>query len=130
MTPDEPAVTKGLAYLEQFLGPKGGLSEAPAFQLHDLGRAHGVSRGESGAGVTTGSSRAGRSFSRRCSGTRAKGKGRESDYYGGAGYGGKNSRPDLSNTAFMMEALRDTGLPSRRPGPSKGAWFSSHAART
>jgi hypothetical protein len=25
----EPAVTKGLAYLEQFLGPKGGLSEAP-----------------------------------------------------------------------------------------------------
>ena len=29
VTPDDPAVAKGLAYLERFLGPKGGLSEAP-----------------------------------------------------------------------------------------------------
>ena len=29
VTPDDPAVVKGLAYLERFLGPKGGLSEAP-----------------------------------------------------------------------------------------------------
>src|SRR5262245_39659797 len=28
VTPADPAVTKGLAYLEQFVGPKGGLSEA------------------------------------------------------------------------------------------------------
>ncbi|UUO06704.1 terpene cyclase/mutase family protein [Blastopirellula sp. J2-11] len=33
----------------------------------------------------------------------------ESDpFYGGAGYGG-HKRPDLSNTAFMMEALKATG---------------------
>ena len=29
VTPEEPAVTKGLAYLEQFVGSRGGLSEAP-----------------------------------------------------------------------------------------------------
>ena len=29
VTPDDPAVVKGLAYLERFVGPKGGLSEAP-----------------------------------------------------------------------------------------------------
>ena len=29
VTPDDPAVTKGLAFLERYIGPKGGLSEAP-----------------------------------------------------------------------------------------------------
>src|SRR5262245_32469337 len=29
VTPAEPVITKGLAYLEQFIGSKGGLSDAP-----------------------------------------------------------------------------------------------------
>ena len=29
--------------------------------------------------------------------------------YGGAGYGGGGSRPDLSNTQFLIEALKNTG---------------------
>jgi len=29
--------------------------------------------------------------------------------FGGAGYGGPNSRPDLSNTAFFLDALESTG---------------------
>jgi squalene-hopene/tetraprenyl-beta-curcumene cyclase len=29
VTPNDPAATKGLAYLERFLDPRGGLSEAP-----------------------------------------------------------------------------------------------------
>ena len=29
--------------------------------------------------------------------------------YGGAGYGGKHNRPDLSNTQFLVEALRAAG---------------------
>ena len=28
VTPDEPLITKGLTYLQRFLGPQGGLSEA------------------------------------------------------------------------------------------------------
>ncbi|MDX1945403.1 MAG: prenyltransferase/squalene oxidase repeat-containing protein [Pirellulaceae bacterium] len=38
----------------------------------------------------------------------AEGHGQDSFYFGGAGYGGQG-RPDLSNTAFMIEALRGTG---------------------
>ena len=54
-----------------------------------------------------------------------EGKGRDSDFYGGAGYGGRNSRPDLSNTAFMIEALRDTGLPPDDPALQKALVFVS-----
>src|SRR5262249_42952435 len=46
-------------------------------------------------------------------------------FYGGAGYGGTNSRPDLSNTSFMIEALRDTGLPADDPGLKKALLFVS-----
>ena len=55
----------------------------------------------------------------------SEGKGKDSDFYGGAGYGGNNSRPDLSNTAFMMEALRDTGLPADDPALQKALVFVS-----
>ena len=41
------------------------------------------------------------------------------------GYGGGNSRPDLSNTAFFIEALRDTGLPADDPGLQKALVFVS-----
>jgi len=51
-------------------------------------------------------------------------KGPDDPYHGGAGYGGK-SRPDLSNTAFFMEALRDTGLPADDPDLKKALVFVS-----
>ncbi|MEM6552914.1 MAG: prenyltransferase/squalene oxidase repeat-containing protein [Planctomycetota bacterium] len=35
-------------------------------------------------------------------------------YYGGAGYGG-SGRPDMSNTGFMLQALRDTGMDCNDP---------------
>ena len=44
-----------------------------------------------------------------------EGKDPSDPYYGGAGYGGNNSRPDLSNTTFMIEALHETGLPPDDP---------------
>jgi squalene-hopene/tetraprenyl-beta-curcumene cyclase len=52
-------------------------------------------------------------------------KSRDSDFYGGAGYGGNNSRPDLSNTAFMMESLRDSGLPADDPALQRALVFVS-----
>jgi hypothetical protein len=38
----------------------------------------------------------------------ADGKEKSDEYYGGSGYGG-NSRPDLSNTSFLIDALKSTG---------------------
>ena len=124
VTPADPSVTKGLAYLERFLGPKGGLSEAPhanystaiaimAFQeANKDGRFDSIIKG-------------GQTFLKTVQWDESEDKGRDSDYYGGAGYGGNNSRPDLSNTAFMIEALRDSGLPPDDPALQRALVFVS-----
>lgn len=45
-------------------------------------------------------------------------------YYGGAGYGG-HQRPDLSNTQFLIEALRTAGVKSDDPAIQKALIFVS-----
>ena len=55
----------------------------------------------------------------------ARGKKDDSDYYGGAGYAGDNSRPDLSNTAFFLEALKAAGVQKDDPAFKKAAIFVS-----
>jgi squalene-hopene/tetraprenyl-beta-curcumene cyclase len=122
--PADPAVTKALAYLEGFIGPKGGLSEAPhanystsiailAFQqANKNGRYDHVIK-------------AGQQFLKTMQWDEGEGKSRDDAFYGGAGYGGSNSRPDLSNTAFFMEALRETGLPADDPDLKKALVFVS-----
>ncbi|MFO0799284.1 MAG: prenyltransferase/squalene oxidase repeat-containing protein [Gemmataceae bacterium] len=55
----------------------------------------------------------------------ARGKDANTDYYGGAGYAGDKSRPDLSNTAFFLEALKAAGVPSDDPAFKKAAVFVS-----
>ncbi|GMU21300.1 MAG: hypothetical protein AMXMBFR13_13930 [Phycisphaerae bacterium] len=44
-------------------------------------------------------------------------------WYGGAGYGAKKTRPDLSNTQMMLEALHDSGLPPSDPVYKKALRF-------
>jgi squalene-hopene/tetraprenyl-beta-curcumene cyclase len=123
-TPDDPAVARGLAYLERFLGPKGGLSEAPhsvystsvalmAFQAANKGgRFDRVIKG-------------GQDFLKVTQWDEGEGTRRTDTRYGGLGYGGDNSRPDLSNTAFFIEALRDSGLPADDPALQKALVFVS-----
>lgn len=48
----------------------------------------------------------------------------EDPYYGGAGYGG-HQRPDLSNTTFLMEALRSAGVSADDPAMQKALTFVS-----
>lgn len=43
-------------------------------------------------------------------------------WYGGAGYG-KHKRPDLSNTQYMLEALKQSGLPPTDPVYKKALKF-------
>lgn len=45
--------------------------------------------------------------------------------FGGAGYGGGGSRPDLSNTAFFLEALKAAGVPQDDPAFKKAVVFIS-----
>jgi squalene-hopene/tetraprenyl-beta-curcumene cyclase len=122
--PGDPSVTKALAYLEGFIGPKGGLSEAPhanyatsiallAFQEANVN--HRYDR----------TIKAGQDFLKTMQWDESEGKSRDDAFYGGAGYGGSNSRPDLSNTAFFVEALRETGLPADDPNLQKAIVFIS-----
>jgi squalene-hopene/tetraprenyl-beta-curcumene cyclase len=53
----------------------------------------------------------------------ARGKKDDSDYYGGAGYAGDKSRPDLSNTAFFLEALKEAGVSKDDPAFKKALVF-------
>ena len=69
--------------------------------------------------------KAGQAFLKGLQWDEAEGKGPDDPFYGGAGYGGRNSRPDLSNTSFFMEALRDTGLPADDPALKKALVFVS-----
>lgn len=54
-----------------------------------------------------------------------RGKKPDTDYYGGAGYAGDKSRPDLSNTAFFLEALKTAGVAKDDPAFKKAAVFVS-----
>ena len=106
------------------MGPKGGLSEAPhsvystsvalmAFQAANKGgRFDRVIKG-------------GQDFLKDTQWDEGEGKKRTDAQYGGLGYGGDNSRPDLSNTSFFIEALRDTGLPADDPALQKALVFVS-----
>lgn len=54
----------------------------------------------------------------------SKGKDPSDPMYGGAGYGGK-SRPDLSNTAFFVEALKSCGAGADDPAIQRALIFVS-----
>jgi squalene-hopene/tetraprenyl-beta-curcumene cyclase len=49
----------------------------------------------------------------------------EHTHYGGAGYAGDKSRPDLSNTAFFLEALKEAGVDKNDPAFKKALVFVS-----
>src|SRR5207302_1156842 len=55
-----------------------------------------------------------------------EGKDPRSDFYGGAGYDSK-SRPDLSNTQFFLDALKDAGVSKDDPAYKKALVFVSRS---
>jgi squalene-hopene/tetraprenyl-beta-curcumene cyclase len=55
--------------------------------------------------------------------TSAKPMTKANSWYGGSGYG--EGRPDLSNTAYFMEALHDSGIPGTDPAMQKALVFVS-----
>lgn len=122
----EPVATRALAYLEQYASPQGGLPDVPHANYATsiaLMAFHEANKG--GGGKYDRIIKGGQDFLKKMQWDETEGKGPEDPFYGGAGYGGRNSRPDLSNTAFFMEALRDTGLPADDPGLQKALVFVS-----
>lgn len=122
--PAEPTVTKALAYLEQFLAPTGGLADVPhanyatAIAIMAFNEANKNGKYDNAIKL-------GRNFLKSKQWDETEEKDSKSDFYGGAGYGGSKSRPDLSNTSFFMEALRETGLPADDPALKRALVFVS-----
>jgi squalene-hopene/tetraprenyl-beta-curcumene cyclase len=123
-TPDQPAVIRGLTFLEKYIGPKGGLSEAP-HSVYTTSVAlmafHEANRGGRYDRIIKGS----QEFLKTTQLDEGEGKTRADLSYGGVGYGGDRSRPDLSNTSFAIEALRDSGLPADDPALKRALIFVS-----
>ena len=124
VTASEPAVIKALGYLENYIDPTGGMPKAShanystaialmAFKEANVGgRYDAIIRGS-------------QDFIKSKQWDEGEGKNAADPFYGGAGYGGNNSRPDLSNTSFMMEALHDSGLAADDPALQKALVFVS-----
>jgi squalene-hopene/tetraprenyl-beta-curcumene cyclase len=123
VTPEEPVVTKGLAYVERFINPKGGVAEGPqsnyatTIALMAFQEANVKGRYDS-------TIKAGQSYLKGLQWDETEGRDKKDPFYGGAGYGSK-SRPDMSNTSFFIEALRDTGLPADDENLKKAMLFVS-----
>jgi squalene-hopene/tetraprenyl-beta-curcumene cyclase len=102
----DPQVLKGLSYIEQFTQESGGIntpgSRIPIYEtciaLVCFKEANKDKRYDQVI-------KSAESFIRGGQWNEIRGKDKSDLYYGGAGYGGK-SRPDLSNTAFLIDALK------------------------
>jgi squalene-hopene/tetraprenyl-beta-curcumene cyclase len=122
--PSDPAVVKGLAYLETFIKPEGGMpgvahaNYATSVALTAFHHANVDGRYDA---LVKGSQQ----FLKDKQWNEEEGKDQSDPFYGGSGYGGKNNRPDLSNTTFMLEALRDSGVPPDDPAFQRALVFIS-----
>jgi squalene-hopene/tetraprenyl-beta-curcumene cyclase len=125
--PDDPAVEKGLKYIESLINPKAGhiAGRNPRVQLQNYVTCVNVlalvsARRESYKAVVADAAR----FLRGLQWDEGEGRKPGDDYYGGAGYDSK-SRPDLSNTQFFLDALVAAGIPKDDPAFKKAAVFVS-----
>jgi squalene-hopene/tetraprenyl-beta-curcumene cyclase len=125
VTQADPTITKALAYLESLITAKGAVGEGG--QTNYVTSITIMAFHEANTrGQYDGQIKAAQAFLKGLQWDEGEKKGPDDPYYGGAGYGG-SSRPDLSNTAFFIEALRDTGLPADDPALKKALTFVSRS---
>jgi squalene-hopene/tetraprenyl-beta-curcumene cyclase len=125
--PDDPMVDHGLKYIESLINPKAGhiAGQDPRIQLQNYVTCVNVmalvsAKRDSYKAVLADAAK----FLRKLQWDEEEGKKRNDDYYGGAGYDSQ-SRPDLSNTQFFLDALAAAGIPKDDPAFKKAAIFVS-----
>ncbi|HLA85029.1 MAG TPA: prenyltransferase/squalene oxidase repeat-containing protein [Thermoguttaceae bacterium] len=122
---DDPAVAKALAYLEEYAQESGGIhmpgGRIPTYETCiALVCFKEANREDRYKKIIEEAEK----FLRRGQWDETRGKDKTDVYFGGVGYGGK-SRPDLSNTAFLMEALKSCGACADDPAVQKAIVFVS-----
>src|SRR5262245_9814081 len=124
VTPAEPVVAKGLAYLERFVGVGQDPTDVPHANYTSAIALLAFKEANSG-GKYDALIKQGQAFLTKAQWDETEGKDRDDPFYGGAGYGGRNSRPDMSNTSMCLEAIRETGLPADDPAVKRALVFIS-----
>ena len=108
-TADTPVVAKALKYLEGYVQPAGGVyPQGSRLANYETCVALMCFKEANADGRYDKLIKRAEAFIRGQQFTEEDGKDKSDVYYGGTGYGGE-SRPDLSNTAFMIEALKSAG---------------------
>jgi squalene-hopene/tetraprenyl-beta-curcumene cyclase len=128
VTPDDPAVAKALAFIESLVNVKAGhiagTDATPQLQNYvtsvNIMALNAAGRPEKYKGVIGDAAR----FLKKLQWDEEEGKKAEDDFFGGAGYDSK-SRPDLSNSQFFLEALKEAGMSSDDPAMRKALVFVS-----
>lgn len=128
VTPNDPIVANGLKYIESLVNVKEGhiagkdpkpqlLNYVTSVNVMALVAANRADKYKKVIGDAT-------KFLKKLQWDDEKGKGRESDFYGGAGYDSK-SRPDLSNTQMFLDALVAAGVDKNDAALQKALVFVS-----
>jgi squalene-hopene/tetraprenyl-beta-curcumene cyclase len=108
-SPDEPFIAKSLKYLEQFIEADGGLNKAGSkYRNYETCLAILAFKEANKGGRYDALLKKADAFVKTEQWDEGEGKDKSDPNFGGAGYGSK-SRPDLSNTSFLIEALKATG---------------------
>lgn len=123
--PDDPAVAKALTFLEGFSHEDGGIYAPDSkHQNYETAITLSAFTKANSDGKYDDKIAAAKKFLTGLQWDEEEGKEPSDSYYGGAGYGG-HSRPDLSNTTFFVEALKEAGVKEDDPAMQKALVFIS-----
>jgi len=124
-SPDDPMIASGLKYISSFVQPDGGIYQ-PGTNYKNYETCLAIvcfERANRGGKYDTLLAAADR-FVKGIQWDESESHDRTSVNYGGAGYG-KSKRPDLSNTSFLMDALKATGTGADDEAMKKALIFVS-----
>jgi squalene-hopene/tetraprenyl-beta-curcumene cyclase len=129
LTPDDPAVTKALKYIEGLIDPKEGHIAGSQAKVNQFNYPTCVNIAALAAADPEGKKykaavEAAAGLLKKIQWDESEGKKPEEVIFGGAGYGG-GTRPDLSNTSFYLDALMVAKVPNSDPAYQKAAIFVS-----
>ena len=125
LTPSDDAVAKALKYLEGYRQKDGGIyAEKSNHRNYETAIALSAFTRANSNGHYDALIQDAKNFLKKLQWDEDENKAPADPYYGGAGYGG-SSRPDLSNTSFFVEALKDAGVNDDDPAMQKALVFIS-----
>jgi squalene-hopene/tetraprenyl-beta-curcumene cyclase len=123
--PTDPQLAKSLAYLEQYVQKSGGIhTPGTHIRTYETCIALVCFQEANRKGQYDKTIQRAERFVRSGQWKENQGKYKPDLYYGGAGYGG-TTRPDLSNTAFFIEALKSCGAEADDEAIQKSLVFVS-----